>query len=55
MNEEVALDYILVRDADSGADTEVTTVTLTTGKSLTVYAAGYDADNTYISDVPVNW
>ncbi|MCB9509748.1 MAG: hypothetical protein H6695_06170 [Deferribacteres bacterium] len=39
----------------SGNTSEVSTAGLTTGGTLTVHAASFDADNNYIQDVVVGW
>ena len=50
-----ALASIVIRDATDGNGSEVGTHNMTTDDELTVYAAGYDADDNYISDVSVTW
>jgi hypothetical protein len=50
-----ALHHLIIRDAPAGGGSEVTTHTMTTDQSLTVYAAGYDADNNYRQDESANW
>lgn len=47
------LDHILITDALNG--TEVTTYTMTTDDSYTVYASGYDALSNFIDLVSVDW
>ena len=49
------LTSIVIRDAPGGGGSEVDTHSMTIGDSFTVYAAGYDADGNYISDVAVIW
>jgi len=49
------LDYIIIRYSPGGAGPEVGDVLMVLGQTLTVYSAGYDADNNYIGDVPCNW
>jgi hypothetical protein len=46
---------ITIRNAPDGGGSLVGTDTIMVGNSLTFYAAGYDADNNYVSDSPVNW
>ena len=50
-----ALSYLLIRDGSNGGGAEVGAVTLTTDESLILYAAGYDADDNYISAVDASW
>jgi len=50
-----ALAAIKIRDAGSGGGSEVGSLTITADQSLTVYAAGYDADGNFISDQSVTW
>ncbi|RKX99412.1 MAG: hypothetical protein DRP54_07300 [Spirochaetes bacterium] len=50
-----ALDHIVIRDANGGGGNEVTTHTMTADQTFTVYAAGYDSEGNYISDVNVTW
>ncbi|MDI6645369.1 MAG: hypothetical protein QME14_09960, partial [Methanobacteriaceae archaeon] len=49
------LHHIIIRDAKDGKGDEVGTHTMTTDETLTVFAAGYDADNNYIGDISVTW
>jgi len=49
------LDHILIRDTASGGGSEVTTHSMTTDETFTLYAAGYDADNNYRADESVSW
>jgi len=49
------LTSIVIRDAPGGGGSEVDTHSMTIGDSFTVYAAGYDADGNYISDMAVIW
>jgi hypothetical protein len=49
------LHHIVIRDATRGGGNEVDTRTLSVGVSLSVWAAGYDAENNYIEDVSVTW
>ncbi|MDI6704480.1 MAG: T9SS type A sorting domain-containing protein, partial [bacterium] len=49
------LHHIIIRDAQGGGGDEVGTHTMTTDETLTVFAAGYDADNNYIGDIEVTW
>jgi len=49
------LHHVVIRDAAGGGGSEVDTHTMTTDDSLTVYAAGYDADNNYVADQVVDW
>ncbi len=50
-----ALDHIAVRDAPLGAGSYVGDRTITTDDALQVWAASYDAENNYISDVAADW
>ena len=50
-----SLSYLLIRDEANGGGSEVGDVTMTTDESLILYAAGYDADNNYLSDVDGSW
>ncbi len=50
-----ALSYVRINDQASGATTEVTTNTLTTGGTFVVHTSGYDADGNYRSDESVTW
>ena len=50
-----ALSYLLIRDEANGGGSDVGVVNMTTDESLILYAAGYDADNNYLSDVDGNW
>ena len=50
-----SLDHIVIRDAAGGGGNEVTTHSMTADETFTVYAAGYDSDGNYISDVNVTW
>ncbi len=47
--------HVKVLDGASGETSEVTTVGLTTGGTLEVHAASFDADNNYVQDVSVDW
>ena len=50
-----ALDSLVIRDAPGGGGNQVDTYDMIIGDSLTVYAAGYDVNGNYISDVSVMW
>ncbi|MCP4537263.1 MAG: hypothetical protein GY832_08955 [Chloroflexi bacterium] len=50
-----ALHTILIRDAAGGGGNEVFDHTMAVGDEFTVYAAGYDADENYVSDVSASW
>jgi len=50
-----ALSYLLIRDEANGGGSAVGAVNMTTDESLILYAAGYDADNNYLSDVDGSW
>ncbi len=50
-----ALNFVRVYNGASGNTSEVTTATLETGQTLTVHAAGFDADGNYRNDESVNW
>ncbi len=50
-----ALDFVLIESDDTGSKNEVTTATISTDETLVVYAAGYDADENYISPISVTW
>ncbi|KKL74515.1 hypothetical protein LCGC14_2064120, partial [marine sediment metagenome] len=50
------LDYIVIEDLAGGAGSAVTTQGMTTDDTLQVWAAGYDGDGNYISDISsVTW
>ena len=49
------IDHILVRDAPDNGGSEVAAVGLTADQTLTLYAAGYDAQDNYLGDVSVTW
>ncbi|MFQ5636749.1 MAG: hypothetical protein ACE5IR_01980 [bacterium] len=49
------IDHILVRDAPDNGGSEVGAVGLTADETLTLYAAGYDAQDNYLGDVSVTW
>ncbi|RMD94145.1 MAG: hypothetical protein D6813_02825 [Calditrichaeota bacterium] len=46
---------IVIRNAPGGQGLEVGNFQLTADDSLTLYAAGYDAGNNFVGDVPVKW
>ncbi len=50
-----AVSYLLVRSEAGGGGTEVGDMTLTLDDKLTLYAAGYDAENNYSRDVAAAW
>lgn len=50
-----ALSSIIIRDGAEGSGSEVASRTLTTDESLTLYAAGYDSEDNFISDISVTW
>jgi len=50
-----ALNYILIRDANSGGGAEVGTYAMTADDFIVLYAAGYDSDNNFIADQSVTW
>ena len=50
-----ALAYVRIVDAAGGAGSEYTTGSLTAGDNLTLYAAGYDADDNFVADQSVDW
>jgi len=50
-----ALNYIKIVDAAGGSGSEVTTHSLNSGETYTVYAAGYDAFGNYLGDQSVTW
>jgi len=49
------LNYIKIVEGESGESSEINAVTIQAGDSLKIHAAGYDADDNYISDEMVNW
>lgn len=53
--ESAVLDHIVIESAANGVGSEITTHTMTIGETFTVWAAGYDSDNNYISDQTVTW
>jgi hypothetical protein len=53
--EEGNLDHLVIRTAAGGTGVVVNTSNLTTDQSLTMYAAGYDANNNFLYDVNVSW
>ena len=50
-----ALSAVKIIEGSSGNSPELTTKNLTTDQTLIVHAAGYDANNNYLGDFPVNW
>ncbi|MDZ7359597.1 MAG: hypothetical protein ONB46_02565 [candidate division KSB1 bacterium] len=50
-----ALHHVKVMSGSSGNSGEVTGATVVAGQTLVVHAAGFDADENYLGDVPVNW
>jgi hypothetical protein len=50
-----SLHHVLVRTAANGGGIELGTFSMTADDELTVFAAGYDIGNSFISDVVVNW
>lgn len=48
-------DKIVIRDSPGGLGNEVGAHSMTTDETLTVWAAGYDADGNYIGDINCNW
>ncbi|NOY79003.1 MAG: hypothetical protein GXO76_14165 [Calditrichaeota bacterium] len=50
-----ALAKVQIRTAANGGGVEVTTHTMTTDETFTVWAAGYDADDNFIADTTVSW
>ncbi len=49
------LDYVRVENGPNGTGNEVTTHSMTTEETYTVYAAGYDDCSNYREDVSVSW
>lgn len=49
------LDHILIVEGPAGNGPEFTTATLTADQTLTLHAAGYDAQNNYLGDQTVTW
>ncbi|MCK4316720.1 MAG: hypothetical protein KAX24_13210, partial [Anaerolineae bacterium] len=49
------LHHIVIEDAAGGTGNEVDTHSLVVGQTFQVWAAGYDADDNYRSDVTVTW
>ncbi|MGD9486645.1 MAG: hypothetical protein AB7W47_01360 [Calditrichaceae bacterium] len=50
-----AVNYVKIRDAANNNGTEIGAVNLTVGQILYLYAAGYDSEDNYNSDVAVDW
>ena len=50
-----AVTSVLIRSAPNGEGIEIADTTITVGQTLYLYSAGYDADNNYSQDVPVDW
>ncbi|MBD3291045.1 hypothetical protein GF337_19715, partial [candidate division KSB1 bacterium] len=46
---------VKIVEGESGSGTGFTTRSLTTDQSLTIHAAGYDADGNYTGDISVTW
>jgi hypothetical protein len=53
--DEGDLASIQIRSATDGLGIAVTDTAITADQTLTLYAAGYDANSNYLNDVPVNW
>jgi hypothetical protein len=49
------LSYIIIRDAPDGEGNEVTNINITTGDTLTLYAAAYDSSGEFIGNLNANW
>jgi len=49
------LSFIKIVEGTAGNGPEVTTRSMTTDGTLTVHAAGYDANGNYLNDEPVTW
>ena len=49
------LDHVAVNDAAGAAGVAVNDVAMTADESNTFYAAGYDSDNNFISNVAATW
>ncbi len=50
-----ALASLTIRDGPNNGGSIVNTVSLNTDQSITLYAAGYDAESNYIADQAANW
>ncbi|KAA3619794.1 MAG: hypothetical protein DWQ05_03475 [Calditrichaeota bacterium] len=50
-----SIDYVLLRTAINGGGEAFSTHTMTADESVTIYAAGYDAQNNYIGNESVTW
>ncbi|MHB2153751.1 Ig-like domain-containing protein [Calditrichota bacterium GD2] len=50
-----AISYVLIRDEANGGGQEVGAVSLSAGQTLTLYAAGYDANNNFAGNANVDW
>ncbi len=51
----VHLDHVAINDASGSNGVEVQSVAMTADESRTFHAAGYDADNNFISNVAATW
>ncbi|MCI0512395.1 hypothetical protein L0128_04205 [candidate division KSB1 bacterium] len=50
-----SIHHVLIRDATAGKGNKVNNVNLTTDETLKLYAAAYDAGDTYLDAVNVTW
>jgi hypothetical protein len=50
-----SLSSLQIRDEGNGGGSSIGDVSLTTDETLTMYAAGYDADGNYLGDQDVSW
>ncbi len=50
-----SIDHVLLRTAINGGGQVFTTYTMTADESVTIYAAGYDAQDNYIGNESVTW
>ena len=49
------LNYIKIRNGTNGGGSEVANLNLSTDESILLFAAGYDEDSNFISNVDVSW
>jgi len=46
---------IKIRTGANGSGTELTSIDVGSGQSITVFAAGYDGSGDYVEDISVTW
>ncbi len=49
------LNAIKLRDTKNGKGDEITRLKMTTDQTMRIYCAGYDKNEEYINDVPIDW